>query len=128
MVDNKENIEACEKSDRIKTILAVLVLNATEDGVLVLDPPYTRSGVDIKRIVAKTKHGKPLAKFQVQLGGDGHPSYRLALFTDTRFSDVDGDLSFKQKWWDCFPDIYQALLEYARAYVNRPPVEEKKRR
>ena len=128
MEETVDYSEKIRQSDRYKVSIAEAVLAASDDGVLVLDPPFQKSGADINRVLVKRKHGEKLAKFEAQLGGDNRPTYRFVLFTSDRFSEHDGDKSFKQKWWDCFPEIYEELLAYVRAYIAKPVEEEKRRR
>lgn len=113
------------KSEGLKKALARLAI--AHDGEIMLDPPYNQSGLEIERIVARDKWGEDLGQFTDRLGGDGEATYRLALFTTERSAKFD-DRSFKFKWWNCFPETYEGLLAYARAYVNRPAEPEKTRR
>lgn len=117
-----------EKSERVKTTLALLVIR--EGGDVELNPPYNASGMEIQRLVAREKFGGDLAQFTAILGGNGSPSMRFAMLTTEACRRFDEDLSFKFKWWDCYPALYSGLLNHLRAQLNRQanPEPEKKRR
>jgi hypothetical protein len=124
-VQERDWVAEGHRSEGIKRALARLVI--AQGGEVVLDPPYSQSGLEIQRVVAKDKHGDKLAEFTAFLGGAGDATYRLALFTTERSARFD-DRSFKFKWWDCFPETYQGLLDYTHAFINKPTEEEKPRR